>query len=839
MTSFGKLVANISVPARPAHPESAAGKPAQSESEALASQLAKDQDFSVAACQRLLALVKFKKDATQRSVVQGKKSKSEYIILGVYARGGVQGITRKSDDHPKLTEYLCRFLKHLSSICINHGSSVKVYKDIHNKTDATNVTMSLGDFQGGELWVHDEGLGEGDQHAVKRRLPDGNFAYGRISEVKGKLITFDPKSFHRWSITAYVNRACHKLQNEERERLSRLGFVLPSKASVPAPPKTDPDDDLTLFEFAESDKTTPKAVEPRVKPKVKLKAEPKRKTEKKSSAPEPPVEEPLPEDADYIRKLVEEGRADDEGEAPSSASRPPGGEAGIPDEGAKPEIIPPPPELPGGSEAKRSRSIESLKKEAKSAKHLLTHIPKNPYSEICKQAKMYKIPGYAGAGTTVVEAKEFGDHITADHVVLHRDSKNVIEEARLALVVKDVATSFMYAYPSALKSEEDCHLALTHFVSHKDAVGQFYSDNAQELIKSVKSLRWRHELSKAYVHQSNAIAERAVRATTEGTRTNLLQAGLSCSMFNLDHPNGLEYTPWFKRFGATFPGKILPFGCRVDYWLGPKAKRAKEGLDRFAPTSEPGVFLGYHFQPGMKWKKEIYVLSLKDLNKRDFNECLQPIKASNFTIPDGDFVFPMKDRYDKVRSGGASDALELPQGQSLENQDAQEQPEPEGSDEPSRERSALVLDPSSGKLVPIPSGGKYYDAGGTLGRRYTGGRGSRKPDDIPSYLGVNMSKKQKDQAVQDALRVKRQWNNSSVKLMLKRIAESCQVEVQAAPRQPLSRLTKISGKSGKIRSFDIIVFLEGICSPLTSPIAQFQFPNSRTTVPLRLCQLEV
>ena len=109
---------------------------------------------------------------------------------------------------------------------------------------------------------------------------------------------------------------------KERERLSKLGFVLPSKASVPAPPKHDPDDDLTLFEFAESDKTTPKAVEPRVKPKVKLKAEPKRKEERKSSAPEPPMEEPLPGDADYIRKLIEEGRTDDEGEAPSSASRP-------------------------------------------------------------------------------------------------------------------------------------------------------------------------------------------------------------------------------------------------------------------------------------------------------------------------------------------------------------------------------------------------------------------------------------------------------------------------------------------------------------------------------------
>ena len=146
----------------------------------------------------------------------------------MYAHGGIQGVTRKSSDHPKLTEYLCKFLKHhgakdhFSSICIIHGSSVKVHKDIHNKTDTTNVNMSLGDFEGGGLWVHDGDLNEGDEGAIQRKLPDGTFACGRITEGKGKLITFDPKSFHRvepwkgdrWSIAAYVNRACHKLQSE-------------------------------------------------------------------------------------------------------------------------------------------------------------------------------------------------------------------------------------------------------------------------------------------------------------------------------------------------------------------------------------------------------------------------------------------------------------------------------------------------------------------------------------------------------------------------------------------------------------------------------------------------
>ena len=225
---------------------------------------------------------------------------------------------------------------------------------------------------------------------------------------------------------------------------------------------------------------------------------------------------------------------------------------------------------------------------------------------------MYKPPSYKVGGTRTIEAKSFGDHITADHVIIRREKDTEIDESRLALVIKDVKTAFMYAYPSALKSEEECIASLQHFVSSTDKVGNFYSDNAKELKSAAKKLGWRHELSKAHIHQSNAVAERAVRATTEGTRSNLLQAGLShvywphalehaCTAFNISHPNGIEYSPWKKRFGVAFPGKTLPFGCRIDYWIGPKTQRKDK--ERFEPTAEPGIFLGYNFQPGLKWRK--------------------------------------------------------------------------------------------------------------------------------------------------------------------------------------------------------------------------------------------
>ena len=90
--------------------------------------------------------------------------------------------------------------------------------------------------------------------------------------------------------------------------------------------------------------------------------------------------------------------------------------------------------------------------------------------------------------------------------------------------------------------------------------------------------------------------------------------------------------------------------------------------------------------------------------------------------------------------------------ESLGKQDAEEtSPGPDGSGGHS-ESEPLVIDPKTSKMVPIPSGRRYSDAGGTLGRRYGGGRGSRKPDRIPWYLWTAMSKKQKDQGVEEAAR---------------------------------------------------------------------------------------
>ena len=98
-------------------------------------------------------------------------------------------------------------------------------------------------------------------------------------------------------------------------------------------------------------------------------------------------------------------------------------------------------------ERRRERGKAALKAEAKSKRHMLTHIPKNPYCEVCNKAEMYKPPAYAKGGSSMVEAKKFGDHVTGDYLIAKSELEIGIDNDRVAMVVKDVLTDFRYVYP--------------------------------------------------------------------------------------------------------------------------------------------------------------------------------------------------------------------------------------------------------------------------------------------------------------------------------------------------------------------------------------------------------
>ena len=117
--------------------------------------------------------------------------------------------------------------------------------------------------------------------------------------------------------------------------------------------------------------------------------------------------------------------------------------------GADREVVPadePPPEgyFPRDPEIerRRERGKAALKAEAKSKRHMPTHIPKNPYCEVCNKAKMFKPPAYAKGGSSMVEAKKFGDHVTGDYLFAKSEPETWIDDDRVAMVAKDVLTDF-------------------------------------------------------------------------------------------------------------------------------------------------------------------------------------------------------------------------------------------------------------------------------------------------------------------------------------------------------------------------------------------------------------
>ena len=117
--------------------------------------------------------------------------------------------------------------------------------------------------------------------------------------------------------------------------------------------------------------------------------------------------------------------------------------------------------------------------------HYIMHRPKMANCEACQQAKMFHRRCRRSQGETRAvrhNAKVFGDVITMDHVSSDGDAGMSLSGNVTALIVRDVATGWLEAYPAGSKCTEEVIHALQHFVSPTDKVGLVASDDALEHI---------------------------------------------------------------------------------------------------------------------------------------------------------------------------------------------------------------------------------------------------------------------------------------------------------------------------------------------------------------------
>ena len=200
-------------------------------------------------------------------------------------------------------------------------------------------------------------------------------------------------------------------------------------------------------------------------------------------------------------------------------------------------------------------------------------------------------------------------------------------------------------------------------------------------------------------------------------------------------------SPWELRFGEMFEGMAIPFGAKVLFWNNPN--RADNTAGKLSPTSVEGVFLGYHVQPGHKWRGEYLVAKLEALDYHVEHNSLTTQRTKKIELLPGGFSFPLRvkqDRKEAIPDDPKLNLIESPNPIPLADADLaeytpSEAPEgvPEqGGEEPELEVTAAdkaedYKPDTTPAGVPIPEG--YHWDGLRVVKTY---KGSKRPKDIPS-----------------------------------------------------------------------------------------------------------
>ena len=311
---------------------------------------------------------------------------------------------------------------------------------------------------------------------------------------------------------------------------------------------------------------------------------------------------------------------------------------------------------------------EKLQIEAKSAKHALTHFPKNRYCEICRRSKMTaKLHRKRGLEVDPEENPplHYGHRIRVDHIVLGRDLAKGSEGEQACLVCLDEYSGCLAAYPQTSRATDQNIQALQKFggtKAHGKALCIAKSDTARELTDAISFLGWLPDPSVPNDEVHNAKLERAIRSIKEGVRAIMLKSGLphefwpraieyfcvaqSFSNAAPIHPNDSEEvanrknteTCYEAATGELFSGLRLPFGCLV-YYKPPKHRE----LPAFEPRTYPGIFVGWRMDANYKHRGVHYVLDYEGL-RTNSKGCGRPIQVYQSELVDptnGNWVFPL------------------------------------------------------------------------------------------------------------------------------------------------------------------------------------------------------
>ena len=165
-------------------------------------------------------------------------------------------------------------------------------------------------------------------------------------------------------------------------------------------------------------------------------------------------------------------------------------------------------EIPAHGDSYGSSSHEdslepTFKRREDLGKHsVYTHFSQDRNCEICKRTKITRAPCRRRNGEAVPRAEKFGDLITADHKVLS-DNCESRNNHRYAVVVQDLATQWIQAYPCKTKTSQETQRSLQKFLEPERDPKVSYTDTSLEFGKACEDLSWNHCTSPPHRSETN------------------------------------------------------------------------------------------------------------------------------------------------------------------------------------------------------------------------------------------------------------------------------------------------------------------------------------------------
>eukprot|EP00439_Symbiodinium_sp_Y106_P074569 s3106_g14.t1 len=117
-----------------------------------------------------------------------------------------------------------------------------------------------------------------------------------------------------------------------------------------------------------------------------------------------------------------------------------------------------------------------LRAEAKSIRHLMTHLPKNPYCDACQRAKTENVKSFRQDSPRDKGFEKFGEHVTVDTMVLHGLGNRGNNGETDAVVFYDLATGWLEAVPVKGRTNSDTLRAFQQMFGQLDDVNAFSMD---------------------------------------------------------------------------------------------------------------------------------------------------------------------------------------------------------------------------------------------------------------------------------------------------------------------------------------------------------------------------